>query len=58
MSHELASRDVGFNNAGKATTLVSAAAVMVVLGFICARFLKQRRPADADRGLKSRLSDP
>ncbi|WFU29191.1 MFS transporter [Bradyrhizobium brasilense] len=32
---------------GKTATLVSAAAVMVVLGFICARFLRQTRPADA-----------
>jgi predicted MFS family arabinose efflux permease len=38
----------GLQHAGKTATLVSAAAVMVVLGFICARFLKQRRPADAD----------
>ncbi|PAY05485.1 MFS transporter [Bradyrhizobium sp. UFLA03-84] len=37
----------GLQHAGKTTTLVSAAAVMVVLGFICARFLKQTRPADA-----------
>ncbi|MGY4312709.1 putative MFS family arabinose efflux permease [Bradyrhizobium sp. JR3.5] len=38
----------GLQHAGKTATLVSAAAVMVVLGFICARFLRQRRPADAD----------
>lgn len=38
----------GLQHAGKTATLVSAAAVMIVLGFICARFLKQRRPADAD----------
>lgn len=38
----------GLQHAGKTATLVSAAAVMVVLGFVCARFLKQRRPADAD----------
>ena len=37
----------GLQHAGKTATLVSAAAVMVVLGFICARFLKQTRPADA-----------
>ncbi|MGY4479362.1 MFS transporter [Bradyrhizobium sp. USDA 3364] len=37
----------GLQRAGKTATLVSAAAVMVVLGFICARFLKQTRPADA-----------
>ncbi|QIG92227.1 MULTISPECIES: MFS transporter [unclassified Bradyrhizobium] len=41
----------GLQHAGKTATLVSAAAVMVVLGFICARFLKQRRPADADARL-------
>ncbi|MCC8939821.1 MFS transporter [Bradyrhizobium sp. Arg68] len=38
----------GLQHAGKTPTLVSAAAVMVVLGFVCAKFLKQRRPADAD----------
>ncbi|MBR0894988.1 MFS transporter [Bradyrhizobium tropiciagri] len=37
----------GLQHAGKTATLVSAGAVMVVLGFICARFLKQTRPADA-----------
>ncbi|MBR0872555.1 MFS transporter [Bradyrhizobium tropiciagri] len=37
----------GLQHAGKTPTLVSAAVVMVVLGFICARFLKQGRPADA-----------
>ncbi|MEY9494612.1 putative MFS family arabinose efflux permease [Bradyrhizobium elkanii] len=37
----------GLQHAGKTATLVSAATVMVVLGFICARFLKQTRPADA-----------
>ncbi|OKO70172.1 MFS transporter [Bradyrhizobium sp. NAS96.2] len=40
----------GLQHAGKTATLVSAAAVMVVLGFICARFLKQRAPADAHAG--------
>ncbi|MGN1290487.1 MAG: MFS transporter, partial [Bradyrhizobium sp.] len=40
----------GLQHAGKTTTLVLAAAVMVVLGFICARFLKQRAPADAHAG--------
>ncbi|VIO74335.1 Purine efflux pump PbuE [Bradyrhizobium ivorense] len=38
----------GLQHAGKTPTLVSAAAVMVVLGFVCAKYLKQRRPADAD----------
>ncbi|ODM77715.1 MFS transporter [Bradyrhizobium elkanii] len=37
----------GLQHAGKTATLVSAAVVMVVLGFICARFLKQTRPTDA-----------
>lgn len=37
----------GLQHVGKTATLVSAAAVMVVLGFICAKFLKQTRPADA-----------
>ncbi|MCC8947862.1 MFS transporter [Bradyrhizobium sp. Arg62] len=37
----------GLQHVGKTATLVSAAAVMVVLGFICARFLRQTRPADA-----------
>ncbi|QOZ25856.1 MFS transporter [Bradyrhizobium sp. CCBAU 51753] len=38
----------GLQHAGKTPTLISAAAVMVVLGFVCAKYLKQRRPADAD----------
>jgi predicted MFS family arabinose efflux permease len=38
----------GLQHAGKTPTLVTAAALMVVLGFVCAKFLKQRRPADAD----------
>ncbi|NLS68802.1 MFS transporter [Bradyrhizobium brasilense] len=37
----------GLQHVGKTATLVSAAAVMVVLGFICARFLRLTRPADA-----------
>jgi predicted MFS family arabinose efflux permease len=37
----------GLQHAGKAGTLMSAAAVIIVLGFVCARFLKQRLPADA-----------
>ncbi|MCC8971533.1 MFS transporter [Bradyrhizobium brasilense] len=37
----------GLQHVGKTATLISAAAVMVVLGFICARFLRQTRPADA-----------
>jgi len=38
----------GLQHAGKTPTLVAAAAVMIAVGFVCARFLKQRRPADAD----------
>ncbi len=37
----------GLDHAGKTPTLVTAAAIIIVLGFICARFLKQRVPADA-----------
>ncbi|WP_166306720.1 MFS transporter [Bradyrhizobium sp. 2S1] len=37
----------GLQHTGKTATLVSAAAVMVVLGFVCAKFLRQTRPADA-----------
>ncbi|MFB9265333.1 MFS transporter [Bradyrhizobium erythrophlei] len=37
----------GLQHAGKTPTLVAAAAVIIVLGFVCARFLKQRVPADA-----------
>lgn len=37
----------GLQHGGKATTLCAAAACMIVLGLVCARFLKQRKPADA-----------
>ena len=37
----------GLQHAGKSATLMSAAAVIIVLGFVCAKFLKQRLPADA-----------
>ena len=37
----------GILHAGKTPTLVTAAAVIVVLGFVCARLLRQTRPADA-----------
>jgi predicted MFS family arabinose efflux permease len=37
----------GIQHAGKAPTLLAAAAVMVALGFVCARLLRQSRPADA-----------
>jgi predicted MFS family arabinose efflux permease len=37
----------GIQHAGKVPTLLMAAAAMIVLGFVCARLLRQRRPADA-----------
>ena len=37
----------GIQHAGKVPTLLTAAAVMVVLGLACARLLRQTRPADA-----------
>jgi predicted MFS family arabinose efflux permease len=37
----------GIQHAGKVPTLLAAAAVMVALGFACARLLRQRLPADA-----------
>jgi predicted MFS family arabinose efflux permease len=37
----------GIQHAGKVPTLLAAAAVMVALGFACARLLRQSRPADA-----------
>jgi predicted MFS family arabinose efflux permease len=37
----------GILHAGKVPTLLIAATVMVALGFVCARFLRQTRPADA-----------
>ena len=37
----------GIQHAGKVPTLLTAAAVMIVLGFVCARLLRQTRPADA-----------
>jgi predicted MFS family arabinose efflux permease len=37
----------GIQNIGKTQTLLAAAAVMVALGFACARLLRQRKPADA-----------
>lgn len=38
----------GLDRAGKAPTLFAAAAVMISLGFVCARLLRQRVPADAE----------
>ena len=37
----------GIEHAGKIPTLLAAATVMIVLGFFCAGFLRQTRPADA-----------
>jgi predicted MFS family arabinose efflux permease len=37
----------GIQHAGKVPTLLTAAAIMVALGIVCARLLRQRRPADA-----------
>ncbi|KJC59418.1 major facilitator transporter [Bradyrhizobium sp. LTSPM299] len=37
----------GLQHAGKSATLMSAAAIIIVLGFVCAKFLRQTRPADA-----------
>ena len=37
----------GIQHAGKVPTLLTAAAIMVALGIVCARLLRQTRPADA-----------
>ena len=37
----------GIQHAGKVPTLLTAATLMVALGFVCARLLRQTRPADA-----------
>jgi predicted MFS family arabinose efflux permease len=37
----------GIQHAGKAPTLLAAGTVMIVLGFVCAKLLRQTRPADA-----------
>jgi predicted MFS family arabinose efflux permease len=37
----------GIQHAGKVPTLLTAAAIMIALGFFCARLLRQTRPADA-----------
>jgi predicted MFS family arabinose efflux permease len=41
---------LGLHHIGKLATLLSAAAVIVVLGLVCARLLRQRKPADAVAG--------
>jgi predicted MFS family arabinose efflux permease len=38
----------GIQHAGKVNTLLAAASVLIALGFVCARLLRQTRPADAD----------
>ncbi|WP_439368324.1 MFS transporter [Bradyrhizobium sp. PMVTL-01] len=38
---------VGLQHAGKMPTLLASAAIMVVLGLVCARLLKPRAPSDA-----------
>ncbi|MGB8606265.1 MFS transporter [Bradyrhizobium sp.] len=40
----------GIQNAGKMSTLLTSAVVMVALGVVCARLLRQTRPADAGGG--------
>ncbi|WP_065754760.1 MFS transporter [Bradyrhizobium paxllaeri] len=37
----------GIQHAGKVPTLLTAGAIMIVLGFVCANLLRQTRPADA-----------
>jgi len=37
----------GIQHVGKVPTLLTAGTVMIVLGFICAKLLRQTRPADA-----------
>jgi predicted MFS family arabinose efflux permease len=37
----------GILHAGKTATLLAAAAVIIALGFVCAKLLRQTRPADA-----------
>jgi DHA1 family inner membrane transport protein len=38
----------GLDKAGKVPTLLTAAAVMIALGFACAKLLRQRMPSDAE----------
>jgi predicted MFS family arabinose efflux permease len=38
---------LGLQHGGKMPTLLVSAAIMVALGFVCARLLKQRAPSDA-----------
>ena len=41
---------LGLHHIGKLATLLSAAAVIIVLGLVSARLLRQRKPADAAAG--------
>lgn len=38
---------LGLANLGKMPTLLASSAIMIALGFVCARLLRQTRPADA-----------
>src|SRR4051812_19724978 len=38
---------LGLQHGGKVPTLLVSAAIMVILGLVCARLLKQRAPSDA-----------
>ena len=42
----------GIQHAGKVPTLLTAAAIMIALGFVCAKLLRQTRPADAAATLR------
>jgi hypothetical protein len=37
----------GIGHLGKIPTLLASAAIMIALGFACAKLLRQSRPADA-----------
>jgi len=41
---------LGLHHIGKLATLLSATAVIIALGVVCARLLRQRKPADAAAG--------
>jgi predicted MFS family arabinose efflux permease len=42
----------GLQHGGKLPTLLAAASGMIVLGLVCARLLRERRPGDAHHGLE------
>ena len=48
----------GIQHAGKVPTLLTAAVVMIALGFVCARLLRPRRPATRMRGRTSAFAAP